>query len=161
MTFPTSYVTRVRQEEENLGKLKSVFENNWRKAAEYATTSYWTLDEVCKFGMIKGEVPPDNIKFCTPEFISTLIDMAQRGNDVKDPNISMEEIIGMLTNFGYNCKKKALYDISLAGKGVATIFPEDKYIQFHDEYTQVSNSVPKLRELIGILEAKGFTHNHS
>lgn len=73
----------------------------------------------------------------------------------------INQIINDLEYSGYKCEKKILHDISFAGKIVATIYPEDKYIQFHDEYTQISYDIPKLRKIIDVLEAEGFEHNHT
>ena len=72
-----------------------------------------------------------------------------------------DEDFNYLRGLGYTITKKTFHDVSIKGKPVVSIFIEDKYIQFHDEYTQIAWGVPELRELLNKLERLGFRNNHS
>lgn len=71
----------------------------------------------------------------------------------------IDQIVQKLKKFECNCEEKRIIDISDKGnRPIATLFIDDKYIQFHDEYTQIGIEVPPLKEL---LEAGDWDHNHT
>lgn len=72
-----------------------------------------------------------------------------------------EKDLNILRSLGYIITEKTLWDITLNENPVMSIFPDDKYIQFHDEYTQIAWDIPELQNLIKFLKKKGFAHNHS
>jgi len=59
---------------------------------------------------------------------------------------------------GLKYRLKKVIDITdVNDKPIASIFWDDKYIQFHDEFTQIGIDIPVLKRLID----SGYNHNHS
>ena len=68
------------------------------------------------------------------------------------------EIVSRLIPAGFNVVPKLVIDVTDSkNKPIVSIFPDDKYIQFHDEFTQIGVDIPVLKELMDY----GFDHNHS
>jgi hypothetical protein len=67
---------------------------------------------------------------------------------------SLEKCIKTLNNTGHLVEEKRVIDVYYRVNGVgekkpiASIFPDDRYIQFHEEFTQIGIKVPGLKDLI-------------
>ncbi len=67
-------------------------------------------------------------------------------------------IVMDLVKAGFKIKTKMFVDVlDINDKPIASIFPEDNYIQFHDEFTQIGVEIPVLKKFMD----SGFNHNHS
>jgi len=64
-----------------------------------------------------------------------------------------------LIKFGYIITKKSLFDFQdKNGESLFTIFPDDKYIQFHGGFTQIGIDLPGIKD---ILSEGNWSHNHT
>lgn len=69
-----------------------------------------------------------------------------------------------LKSTGHLCTEKIVIDVSYTINGcngpkekpIASVFPDDKYIQFHDEFTHIGIDVPGLGQL-----SKSWSSNHT
>jgi len=76
----------------------------------------------------------------------------------------LDKCITTLRNTGHACDEKRVIDIFYTAhrdggpekKPIASIFPDDRYIQFHDEFTQIGVGVPGLDIL-----SKTWENNHT
>ncbi len=59
---------------------------------------------------------------------------------------------------GFSVKNKTVIDIKSDGKCLFTVFPDDEYIQFHDEFTQLGIDLPGMKVF---LETTKWDHNHT
>ena len=58
-------------------------------------------------------------------------------------------------------KRKTVIDVFAVnppGKEIASIFLEDKYITFYDEFSQIGVDIPEMKELI---DSGEYEHNHT
>lgn len=71
----------------------------------------------------------------------------------------MKELDTLLKEAGYTFKVKSVIDITDSnGIPIASLFVEDKYIQFHDQFTQIGITMPLFHKL---MNEEGYTSNHS
>jgi hypothetical protein len=48
------------------------------------------------------------------------------------------------------------YIVGTEKRPIASIFPDDRYIQLHEEFTQIGVNVPQLKDLI-----RNWSNNHT
>lgn len=71
--------------------------------------------------------------------------------------MEQSEIEDLLRQKGYNIKSKSVIDVTDdKGQPIVSIFVDDKYLQFHDCFTQIGITMP----LMEFLMNNGFTSNH-
>lgn len=84
---------------------------------------------------------------------------SQIAEQTKDINI-VPHLISKLSE-NYKARFKNIIDIlDKSDRVILTIFPDDQYIQFHDEFTQIGIELPQIKEILKMIEERGWTHNH-
>lgn len=73
----------------------------------------------------------------------------------------MIESVKLLPRLGYTVDIKTVYDILKGNYPIASIFVEDKYIQFYDQYSQIAPQIPELKTIIEEAENLGWKVNLS
>lgn len=74
------------------------------------------------------------------------------------PNAEHDRILSLVGNDGLLVTRKTVFDVTDAnGRLVASIFADDRYIQFHDEFTLMGQVICSLSALID----SGYDHNLS
>jgi len=68
------------------------------------------------------------------------------------------DIIEHFKKQGFELKSKTLIDAESKGTLLFTAFPDDEYIQFHEEFTQLGIDLPGMKVF---LEKSGWDHNHT
>ena len=80
---------------------------------------------------------------------------------MSDSSTVLENTLTLLKATGHTCVDKRVIDVTYTGndgnqRALASIFPDDKYVQFHDEFTQIGIGIPGFDEL-----CKEYDHNHT
>ena len=71
------------------------------------------------------------------------------------------EIIGRFKEHNYSLKEKTIIDVETSsGELILTIYPDAKYIQFHDKFTQSGIDLPGIKNILSTV-CKGWNTNHS
>ena len=72
--------------------------------------------------------------------------------------LSSFHLIGQFVMAGFKVNAKTFIDVlDVNDKPIASVFVDDKYIQFHDEFTQIGVDIPVLKKLMDA----GYNHNHT
>ncbi len=72
--------------------------------------------------------------------------------------LESRRLFSEIESAGLKYQLKKVIDVTdVNDKPVASIFWDDKYIQFHDEFTQLGIEIPVLKKLM----ESGYNHNHS
>lgn len=60
-----------------------------------------------------------------------------------------------------NITRQEIVDISNGEKHIVTLFLEDRYAQFHDEFTQIApvSDIPDLKLIVDYLSKEGYDTN--
>ena len=86
-----------------------------------------------------------------------MIKLAKNDDSIK----VIVEMLGVLSKNGLNVQIKSVYDITTKdGKPFVSIYPEDKYIKFHEEFTQIGYLKPGGKEIVELAIEHGWEHNH-
>lgn len=74
--------------------------------------------------------------------------------------IELDNCLKLLRSMGHLTTEKKVIDVTYQrdceDHPIASIFPDDKYIQFHEEFTQIGVKVPGLKDLM-----QKWDHNHT
>ena len=80
-------------------------------------------------------------------------------DDLKIPII--DQLKKVLEKHGYKYKTKIIIDvIDEKGKPLFSLYPDDKYLQFHDEFTQIGYQLPGIDEIEKITKKDHWESNH-
>lgn len=73
---------------------------------------------------------------------------------------NLDDLIkGLSKNKDFTSKRGTVRRIYFNGEEILTIFPEDKYAEFHGEYKRKAPDIGKIRPLIDHFEEKGYRTN--
>jgi hypothetical protein len=73
----------------------------------------------------------------------------------------IKQLIKILKKYEYTYKVKIIIDVSdQRNRPLFSLCPNDKYLQFHEEFTQIGVSLPGIDEIDPLIKKDGWETNH-
>lgn len=78
----------------------------------------------------------------------------------EDSKQTIEDVLGsLLRNPKNTARRQEIIEIANMSNPIVTLYPRDRYAEFHGEFTQTAQTIAELKQLLAYLEREKYRIN--